>query len=57
MNQPAQVEPIIPNNSLPGQAFTADDQCKMIYGSNSTFCHVNNINTTLTVKSSSKINL
>ena len=50
MNQPAQVEPIIPNNSLPGQAFTADDQCKMIYGSNSTFCHVNNINTTLTVK-------
>lgn len=25
---------------LPGQAFTADDQCKMIYGKTASFCHV-----------------
>lgn len=27
-------------NSLPGQSFTANDQCKMVYGSNSSFCQV-----------------
>ena len=25
---------------LPGHAFTADDQCKMIYGKTASFCHV-----------------
>lgn len=27
-------------NLLPGQFFTANDQCKMVYGSNSSFCQV-----------------
>ncbi len=30
----------IDNKLLPGQAFTADDQCKMIFGSTASFCHV-----------------
>ncbi len=28
------------DNKLPGQSFTADDQCKMIYGKTASFCHV-----------------
>lgn len=28
------------NNTLPGQFFTANDQCQMIYGSNGSFCQV-----------------
>ena len=27
-------------DNFAGQSFTADDQCKMIYGSEATFCHV-----------------
>ena len=28
-------------NILPGQVFTADDQCRMIFGNGSSFCRVN----------------
>lgn len=27
-------------NLLPGQFFTVNDQCRSIYGANSSFCHV-----------------
>jgi hypothetical protein len=31
---------VFTNNILPGQFITADDQCKQIYGSTASFCHV-----------------
>lgn len=30
-------------DKFPGQSLSADDQCKMIYGSSASFCHVSNL--------------
>ena len=41
-NLPEQVPPEVTQTDYhyPGQIWTADDQCKLVYGQNSTFCRV-----------------
>lgn len=34
------IDNIEDSKSLPGQAFTADDQCKMLFGPTASFCQV-----------------